>query len=793
MNGHSLSVPPNPPNRFKPTEVPALPTPSRTDDVDLAGVLEALSRRRRLALLVLVVSLLGGSIITAWQRAFRPTFEGSFKLLVSDPINTEGMGDREKGGLAELALSGSSSTNTGTLIQVLTSPLLLEPVESRLGLPRDSLAPVLSVSTIKGRSVQRGDDGVLEVTLLWRDPAQGSAILQELSRHYLGYSLRQRQEKLTQGLAFLDQQAPELQQRVNQFQLRLAAFRSANGFVEPTKQAETTLAQRQSLIAQIEQLQQEQARLEGRLAAVRRGDLGTSLATSPTLLPASGLSDPIRTGPDVSPVPPLQELNSVEEALATARSNFTESSPQVRELRDKRDRLKPVLQARQFGELQADLSQNLSQQREIGRQLDRLAGSFRANPSQIKQYESLQQQLDVARANLSSYIQARESFRLQVAQRTVPWSILAPPRFGSRPVKPSLTRGLFLSLVLGGLGGVSLALLRDRMDHVFHDPREIKEAIPLPLLGVVPHLPVLKGSNITQTLMSMDGGKQFETRESLRNLFANFRLLRADKTVRLVALTSATAGEGKSTAASLFALTLVQLGQRVLLVDADMRRPMLHRYVGAENGQGLSSLLIDNSLDLRSCLISVLPGLDLLPAGPMPPDTTRLLSSDRCGEVVEAIRNLPGYDLVLFDTPPAFLLSDPVMLAGHLDGLLFVVGIERVNRDLPGQALERMQGTGVDVLGVLANQSVRRRRTLPSSRYGYGYGYGYSSKRYGGYQDLASRYNDLSDLDSDQTSGVPQNVELSTDENNQSSTLSSEIVVKPSKIQTVMRWLDRRD
>jgi Mrp family chromosome partitioning ATPase len=92
----------------------------------------------------------------------------------------------------------------------------------------------------------------------------------------------------------------------------------------------------------------------------------------------------------------------------------------------------------------------------------------------------------------------------------------------------------------------------------------------------------------------------------------------------------------------------------------------------------------------------------------VPSDPTQLLSSERCGVVVEMIRQLPGYDLVIFDTPPALLLSDPVLLAEHLDGLIFLVGLSRVNRDLPAQTLQRLLDMGVDVLGVLANQPERR-------------------------------------------------------------------------------------
>ena len=733
--------------------------PGGEDEIDLRQIFEALSRRRRLAFLVLISSLLIGSGITAWQRAFRPIFEGSFKLLVSDPINRDDSPGKDDSGagLEQVAILGGGSTNTATLIQVLTSPMLLAPIEKSLDLGRGTLESRLSINTAKAsRSSQSGNDGVLEVTLQWSDPAQGEQVLQQVTRAYLAYSLRQRQEKLTQGLSFLDQQAPELQARVNRLQSQLSTFRSANGFVAPDQQAVATLTQRQELDEQLQKLQQDQARLEARLQAVRRGEFAPNPSGASASVPleietemgrsTSGVSIPRSSSEE-----PLKDLKQIEAELAQAEANFTATAPQVQELRAKRDRLRPVLQSQLAGEISGDLRQNLSQQAAIRAKTEQLVQTFRVNPDQIKKYEALQQQLEVARDNLSSYIKARENFRLQVAQRTVPWTVIAEPSFAEKPVKPSIPRNLVLAFLVGSVGGVGAALLRDRFDHVYHDPNELRQELPVPVLGIVPHLPGTKGSTINDSLDKMEGGLKFEIRESLRNLFANFRLLRADKAVRLVAITSATQGEGKSTTTALFAQTLAQLGQKVLLVDADMRRPMLHRYIGAENVIGLSSLLTDSSLELTPLIQSVQAGLDLLSAGPMPPDTTRLLSSERCRQVLDAIRALPGYDLVLVDTPPALLLSDPVLMAEHLDGLLFVVGISRVNRELPLLALERMKGTGVDVLGVLANLAAQRRSSGRygygyGSRYGYGYGYGYGYNRYGGYQDLASRYGDSGEL-----------------------------------------------
>jgi capsular exopolysaccharide synthesis family protein len=328
----------------------------------------------------------------------------------------------------------------------------------------------------------------------------------------------------------------------------------------------------------------------------------------------------------------------------------------------------------------------------------------------------------VARDNLTSYIKARESFRLQVAQRTVPWKLMVPPKFGRKPVTPNVPRGLLTSAIFGALAGAGLAIVRDRMDHVFHSPKELTDGLMVPLLGVVPHLPGREGVTNSQSLAVLDGEERFAIVESLRNLFVNFRLLRADKSVRLVALTSSTQEEGKSMTSALFAQTMAQMGQRVLLVDANMRRPMLHRYLGADNMEGLSSLLSDPQLVLENLVQNIQERLDLLTAGLVPPDPTQLLSSERCSVVVEMIRQLPGYDLVIFDTPPVLLLSDAVLLVEHLDGLLFLVGLSRVNRDLPAQALQRLRDMGVDVLGVLANQP--ERRGSGSQRFGEKGGYG---------------------------------------------------------------------
>ena len=183
-------------NAIGPVANPADSAGEQGQELNLGELLRALERRRRLALSVMAVSLFTGAALTFWARTFYPTFQGSFKLLVSDPINSEGQGSASSDdGIANVALQRSGRTNTSTLIEVLTSPLLLNPLEQKLGVEVGSVANRLTV-TPSGGGRQGATEGVLVVSLLWPNPKEGEQILWRMSQEYLTYSLRQRQEKL---------------------------------------------------------------------------------------------------------------------------------------------------------------------------------------------------------------------------------------------------------------------------------------------------------------------------------------------------------------------------------------------------------------------------------------------------------------------------------------------------------------------------------------------------------------------------------------------------------------------
>lgn len=739
---HSASIPPP-----LPLAAPISPGLSVVPaGLDFEQLLSILRRRQRLLISVsaLVLSVTAG--YTVWQRIFQPSYEGNFRLLVNEPLSSTSQ-------QTNVALQGPDA-DLPNLIEVLSSPMLLAPIAKSLGVDSGKL-----ISGVMLTQPVENADGVIQVNLIWDDPRQGSRVLDGMAKQYLAYSLRQRQEKLYQGLAFIDEQAPILQKRMDALQQELATFRLRHNVLDPTVKAEELRKIQDQVTESLRALRIKEAELNSLEVTVRQGNLSSSLFSQLSGLranPAStggrGIasgsfsgSEQLTFGVDKlssGPVPALlAELTDVEKQLALASASFRGASPNVASLSAQRNRLRMLLQRYQLEAIQAALVENRSSQAELQQQLETASMGFRSNPILQKQYDSIQQRLTVARENQGAYIKSREGFRLEIAQDSVPWQIISPPSFNDNPVKPNVGRNLLLGSILGLFAGTGAALFRDSLDRVFHSAREVADGLPFPLLGGMPSLPQVKqGGPISDLTAQLSPQQTFELREALRNMIASFRLLRADRPVRVLALTSTQAGEGKSTTTALLAEAFAELGQRVLLIDANMREPAMHRLFGVANARGLSNLLTEARQPIEPFLHHPSPNLAVLPAGPPPPDPAKLLASERALQFVDDVRHYAGtdydnYALVIFDTPEALTLSDPVVLSEHLDGVLFLVSLGAVNRQLPAEALRRFEVGGVDVLGLITTP------LRPSvQRHGNGNGNGYSNGNGHGLQGTLARH-----------------------------------------------------
>ena len=694
-------------------------------------------------------------VATIHQRTFSPVFQGSFDLLISDPVSDDGSRTRlgaATGTIFDQLAQNSASADIPTLIEVLRSPVLLEPVAKQFGTTGDDLSGRITISV--GGSRQNEAEGVLKISIIGDDASQNHKLLEAISQAYLRYSLSQRQQRLSEGLRFLDLQAPSLEEKTNQLQAQLARFRETNNLLQPTEEGVALKTQLATLENQRSELSADRSRLLSVRGSIEDGTLtaqgfqeaiGTANTGTITSNRGDGLSV-VGSGQAL-----LEQLTKVEQELAEAQARFTPSSTIVRGIQARRDGMIPLLRSNQLEAVSAALTLNANRLQSLDRQMDRLTSVFQRQPALIKQFEDLQQRLTIAQENQAGFLKSRENFQLELAQRSVPWSVISAPQVSPDPVKPSIRRNLALGMLLGLVGGVAAGLIRDRFDHVFHNPSEVRDDIKQPLLGHVPHVAFFKGvredrrfllaeldkssspasTDASEEQRKAIGYQRFFYQEAFRNLYTSLRFLNSDRPLRSIAITSSQPSEGKSLVNILLAKTLSEMGQRVLIVDSDLRKPQLHQRLGLDNLIGLSNLLSGDANRWQDAIQPV-PGYAnwfAITSGRRPPDPARLLGSPRMADFVQEVAESGQFDLILYDTPPVIGLADALLVAEQLDGMVLLVSLARVDRSLPREAIERIRSAGAPLLGILTN-AIKEEKQRDGS-YGFGYGYGYGYGRYG--------------------------------------------------------------
>jgi succinoglycan biosynthesis transport protein ExoP len=289
------------------------------------------------------------------------------------------------------------------------------------------------------------------------------------------------------------------------------------------------------------------------------------------------------------------------------------------------------------------------------------------------------------------------------------------------PIKPSRPQPL-LNMALAatiGLGlGVVVALLRDALDQAVRTPFDIETDLDLPLLGAAP--PLKRGVTPAEALAD----NRSPLAEAYQSLRSALQFSTANGFPKTLLITSPWPGGGKSTTATALARYVARLGFRVLLIDADLRNPSLHRVFSAPSQMGLSNLLT-GSADLAEAIqTTAFPDLFLLTCGPLPPNPAELLAGQRLGGLVAEAAAL--FEIVIFDGPPTMALADAPMIGSKVEATLMVVEANKTTRAQVRAAMRRLDIAGAHVLGVVLT---RYRASRSEDEYGYDYGYGDKGRR----------------------------------------------------------------
>ncbi|NEQ27416.1 MAG: polysaccharide biosynthesis tyrosine autokinase, partial [Microcoleus sp. SIO2G3] len=364
-------------------------------------------------------------------------------------------------------------------------------------------------------------------------------------------------------------------------------------------------------------------------------------------------------------------------------------------------------------------SQQIAQER--GQVNQQLAGF----PAIAGQYNDLQRQLEIATRQLDQLQTQRDSLRIQSAQSEVPWELVKAP--GTPGEVPSdANRLIAAGVLLGLLAGIGSALLLERVRNIYYSAEEIQDALQLPILGVVPFY---RGAAQPPTVAAFSYGEEYDDRsaapiafqEAFSSLYASIRFLGHTPIDSLV-ISSAQPGDGKTTVALNLEQAVAMMGNRVLLVDANLRSPQLHNKLDLNNAKGLSDALTSGAtVESMVQQSSLSDNLFVLTAGEPTPEAVRLLASNRMQNIMHKVRS--SYDLVIYDTPHLAGLTDASFLAPYTDGILMVVSIAKTNRSALLQAHSELRNFGLSELGVVINNQNRRAKSTSN-----GYSRSYSAK-----------------------------------------------------------------
>jgi capsular exopolysaccharide synthesis family protein len=281
---------------------------------------------------------------------------------------------------------------------------------------------------------------------------------------------------------------------------------------------------------------------------------------------------------------------------------------------------------------------------------------------------------------------------------------------------PNPRRDLLLALGAGLALAIGLVLALDYLDDTIKTPEDVTRKLKLPFLGLVP-----KVKSNDHPVLSERGDHEFG--EAYRSLRTSLVFSSGSESTRVIMVTSSQPLEGKTTTACNMAIALAFGGARVLLIDADMRRPGVHRTLGLQNSTGLSHLLTAQASPRQSIQKLENPNLWVMTAGMVPPNPSELLASDRMKMLVANAQNGP-FDWVIVDTPPVLAVTDAVILSQLASGVVFVVGSEMTRMRLAERAMETLMTSKPHLLGVVLNRVDLARNKYYYSRY---YGYKYKS------------------------------------------------------------------
>ena len=418
-------------------------------------------------------------------------------------------------------------------------------------------------------------------------------------------------------------------------------------------------------------------------------------------------------------------LADLERRRALLLEQYLDQHPEVMkidtEIQETRARLRAEAQ-RIVRAAENDYKAAAAQEASVARALEAAKTETNELSQRSLPYDSRKRELDAALQVMNSLLARNKETDVAQELKSSNIRIVDPAAVPRHPIRPQKAREVGFGILLGALLSVGLAFFLDYLDNTLKTPDDVRQHLGVPFLGVIPDV----GSDRAGGMLVGAGPSRDDP------FVEGFRVLRTaldyswpDSAARTIVVTSTAPGEGKTVTALNLALTLATLDQRVLLIDADLRKPKTHSVLRVKRTPGLTDVLVGRAKPSTAIQQRVHnTRLDLLPAGTSVPSPADLLSGQTMQGLLEALRT--HYRWIVVDTPPVGAVAEPLVLAPLADGVMVVAGAEMVPRKAIAHSLERLAATRGRILGVVLN-----RAQVAKHSYYYGHYYGYYGGDYG--------------------------------------------------------------
>jgi non-specific protein-tyrosine kinase len=334
---------------------------------------------------------------------------------------------------------------------------------------------------------------------------------------------------------------------------------------------------------------------------------------------------------------------------------------------------------------------------------------------------SLETKLTQYRAIYSNLILSYEQIRLSEAQTISTVMQVDPAVVPTKPISPQVLRNTALAAMVGLMLAVGVIFLIEALDDTLKTPEDVKKALGLPVLGIIAKHESEEGKPITNTT------PRSPVSEAFRSLRTNIQYTAVDRPIETILVTSSDPKEGKTTVVTNLGVVFAQMGKKVTLIDADLRKPSLHRKVGLQNRTGLTSLFV-RSMETLELIVqkTIVANLNVITSGELPPNPSELLGSKRMQTILENLKE--SSDMIIIDSPPALAVTDSLVLVPFVDAVLLVIKPGFTKSKSALLIVEQFKRSNANLIGVVLNEL-----DLGRSRYSYRYYHYKSDKSYGKY------------------------------------------------------------